>query len=96
VQRVVKVLRSGCGAECSHFDTRVKGWKEEAVRGADKFIVSTLSRAVCFVFMSIFFMHASFSPVAINLSQVCASVARTRDNFTAVVDFSVQIIVNYL
>lgn len=65
------------GAECSHFDTRKKELKEEAVHGADKVIVSTLSRDVCFVVMSLYSLHAPVSPVPINLSHLFAFVART-------------------
>jgi hypothetical protein len=54
-----------------------KELKEEAVHVADKVILSTLSRAVCFVVMSIYSVHAPVSPVAINLSHIFAFVART-------------------
>lgn len=64
-------------AECSHFDTRKKELKEEGVHGADKFVVSTLSRAVSFMVISIYYAHAPVSLVAINLSHLFAFVVRT-------------------
>jgi hypothetical protein len=54
-----------------------KELKEEAVHVADKVILSTLSRAVCFVVMSIYSVHAPVSLVAINLSHFFAFVARS-------------------
>ena len=75
-------------AECSHFDTRKKELKKEAVHGVDKFLVSTLSRAVCFMVMSIYSAQAPVSPVAINLSHLCFLGSHT-DNFTDAIDFTV-------
>lgn len=39
--------------------------------------MSTLSRALCFMVMSIYSVHVPVSPVAINLSHIFAFVART-------------------